>query len=217
MTFSDSIITCLKKYGDFKGRASRSELWWFALFTMLLSLTMMMIDPTKAFIVTLIFLMPSVAVGVRRLRDAGLHTGWILLWPLTMIEPHWLGLPEAYKAVCGLAAVALIILWCQKAKAPTGCEAKESGSCCGAPEPLASGLIGSDWTPCVKLPVVVHVRERRESETHVNTREGLAPIKPDDLIMRGDAGEEYLINREVFQRTYTLDMAQPNVSSTPQN
>jgi hypothetical protein len=71
-------------------------------------------------------------------------------------------------------------------------------------EPVA---IGEEWKPCVKLPVVVHVREQRKGETHVSTREGITPVKEDDLIMRGVAGEEYPIGRELFNRTYTFDTA----------
>ena len=66
-----------------------------------------------------------------------------------------------------------------------------------------------DWTPCIKLPVIVHVRKQREGETHVSTREGITPVKPDDLIMRGVSGEEYPIGREIFEKTYTLDVAVP--------
>lgn len=69
-----------------------------------------------------------------------------------------------------------------------------------------SNKIGSGWTPCMKLPVVVHVRQQLPGETHVSTREGITPVKPDDLIMRGVAGEEYPIGRELFERTYTLDI-----------
>ena len=68
-------------------------------------------------------------------------------------------------------------------------------------EPVA---IGTEWTPCVKLPIVVHVREQREGESHVSTREGITPVKHDDLIMRGVEGEEYPIGRALFDRTYTL-------------
>ena len=64
--------------------------------------------------------------------------------------------------------------------------------------------IGEEWTPCMKLPIVVHCRKQREGETHVSTREGITPVRPDDLIMRGVAGEEYPIGRELFDKTYTL-------------
>ena len=35
MTFLKSVETCFFKYADFNGRASRSEYWWFYLFTIL--------------------------------------------------------------------------------------------------------------------------------------------------------------------------------------
>ena len=73
-------------------------------------------------------------------------------------------------------------------------------------EPVA---LGSEWVPCMKLPVVVHVRNQRLSETHVSTREGITPVKPDDLIMRGVSGEEYPIGRAIFEQTYTLDTTPP--------
>jgi len=89
-------------------------------------------------------------------------------------------------------------------------------------EPVA---IGEEWKPCVKLPVVVHVREQRKGETHVSTREGITPVKEDDLIMRGVAGEEYPIGRELFNRTYTfdtspvhaIDISQERVDETPES
>ena len=69
--------------------------------------------------------------------------------------------------------------------------------------------LGSEWAECVKLPIVVHVRKQRDGETHISTREGITPVLSDDLIMRGVAGEEYPIGRELFERTYTFDTAPP--------
>lgn len=65
-------------------------------------------------------------------------------------------------------------------------------------------ILSPEWVPCRKRPVVVHVREQRPGEQHVSTREGITPLKPDDLIMRGVEGEEYPIGRELFERTYDL-------------
>jgi len=76
-----------------------------------------------------------------------------------------------------------------------------------AEEPAAPEVVGSEWQPCVKLPITVHVREQRPGEQHVSTREGITPVRPDDLIMRGVAGEEYPIGRELFQRTYRMGSA----------
>ena len=70
-------------------------------------------------------------------------------------------------------------------------------------------VIGPEWTPCVKLPITVHVREQRPDEQHVSTREGITPVKPDDLIMRGVAGEEYPIGRELFEKTYRIGAHPP--------
>jgi hypothetical protein len=69
--------------------------------------------------------------------------------------------------------------------------------------------LGGEWVPCVKLPVIVHVRNQRDDENHISTREGITPVLPEDLIMRGVAGEEYPIGRELFERTYTFDTAPP--------
>ena len=69
--------------------------------------------------------------------------------------------------------------------------------------------VGDDWTPCVKLPVVVHVRKQRLGETHVSTREGITPVRLDDVIMRGVSGEEYPIGRAIFEQTYSLDTTPP--------
>ena len=41
MTFGQSISTCFAKYATFKGRASRSEFWWFILFSVLGSAAIM--------------------------------------------------------------------------------------------------------------------------------------------------------------------------------
>lgn len=61
-----------------------------------------------------------------------------------------------------------------------------------------------EWRACRKRPIVVHVRDQRPDEQHVSTREGITPVKPDDLIMRGVQGEEYPIGRELFEQTYDL-------------
>jgi len=79
-------------------------------------------------------------------------------------------------------------------------------------EPVA---LGDEWTPCMKLPIVVHVRQQRQGESHVSTREGITPVKPDDLIMRGVSGEEYPIGRSIFEQTYTIDTTPPAAQPAP--
>jgi hypothetical protein len=78
-----------------------------------------------------------------------------------------------------------------------------------AAQPELVQTVGDEWTPCIKLPVVVHVRKQRLGEAHVSTREGITPVKPDDLVMRGVSGEEYPIGRAIFEQTYTLNTTPP--------
>jgi hypothetical protein len=84
-----------------------------------------------------------------------------------------------------------------------------------ADEPAEMQDIGPEWKACVKLPITVHVREQRPGEGHISTREGITPCRPDDLIMRGVAGEEYPISREVFERTYVVGDATPAEADEP--
>ena len=84
-----------------------------------------------------------------------------------------------------------------------------------AAQPAEEEAIDSEWQPCVKLAITVHVRKQRPGETHVSTREGITPIRPDDLIMRGVAGEEYPIGRELFSKSYRLGAASP-APATPE-
>jgi uncharacterized membrane protein YhaH (DUF805 family) len=66
----ESVQTCLTKYADFKGRARRSEYWWFVLFGLLASVvTSWFIGDALSWIVSLALFIPQLAVGVRRLHD----------------------------------------------------------------------------------------------------------------------------------------------------
>ena len=44
MGFSEAIRTCLHKYVDFKGRARRSEYWYWVLFTVIVSIVAGILD-----------------------------------------------------------------------------------------------------------------------------------------------------------------------------
>ncbi len=78
MTFTDSIKTCLSKYADFKGRASRSEYWWFILFLFLGFFILSFFGKTLVLIFNFGMLLPSIAVATRRLHDTN-RTGWLQL------------------------------------------------------------------------------------------------------------------------------------------
>lgn len=85
-------IDVLKRYADFKGRASRKEYWMFVLMSAVISVGVMIIDRiilgeyTPAYIYGLYGLLvwtPSMAVLIRRLHDTG-HSGW---WFFIMLVP----------------------------------------------------------------------------------------------------------------------------------
>lgn len=71
------------KYAFFTGRARRSEFWYFALFNLIVSMGLGMVDAFLDLgflsgLYGLVALIPSLAVGVRRLHDTG-KSGWWLL------------------------------------------------------------------------------------------------------------------------------------------
>ncbi len=89
MGFGEAISSGFSNYVNFDGRASRSEYWFWILFVILVSVVAQLIDnmfgtPILAVIWSLGTLLPSLAVGARRLHD-GNRTGWWLLLYLTLI------------------------------------------------------------------------------------------------------------------------------------
>ncbi len=83
-------IEVLKKYAIFKGRATRSEFWYFTLVNTIIFVVLALIDQrlfdasfledrgplsTAYFLITLI---PTLAVSARRLHDIN-YSGWLLL------------------------------------------------------------------------------------------------------------------------------------------
>ena len=88
MSFGQAISTVFSKYVKFDGVASRSEYWWWTLFSVIVSVVLGGIDiaiggqQNIAALQTLwglAVLLPSVAVGVRRLRDAGYSWRFLFL------------------------------------------------------------------------------------------------------------------------------------------
>ncbi|EXB22804.1 DUF805 domain-containing protein [Acinetobacter baumannii] len=78
--YRQAIVTCFKKFADFKGRARRSEFWYFELFCVLISLIFsIFINEDVATIAMLITLIPNIAVSVRRLHDINRSGWWMLI------------------------------------------------------------------------------------------------------------------------------------------
>ncbi|MCC7358065.1 MAG: DUF805 domain-containing protein [Anaerolineales bacterium] len=82
-TFFKAIRVCLVKYADFTGRASRPEFWWFALFVTLGAGALLYVHEAAAGVFGVAMLLPFLAAGARRARDAG-RSGW---WQLFYLAP----------------------------------------------------------------------------------------------------------------------------------
>lgn len=79
-------LNVLQNYATFTGRARRSEYWYFFLFNILISIILTVVGVIQestmiSNIYSLAVLLPSIAVGVRRMHDVG-KSGWYLLIPV---------------------------------------------------------------------------------------------------------------------------------------
>ena len=87
MGFGEAIKTCFSKYFTFRGRARRSEYWYFYLFTFLLGVAATLLDLVLGLgggeigvigsLASLGTFFPSVSAQVRRLHDTGRSGWWI--------------------------------------------------------------------------------------------------------------------------------------------
>lgn len=84
MTFTESVKTCFTKYADFKGCASKSEYWWWALFVFVGTIALGVISDKLSAAFSIATLLPYLAVGTRRLHDTD-RSGWQQLWSLVPI------------------------------------------------------------------------------------------------------------------------------------
>jgi uncharacterized membrane protein YhaH (DUF805 family) len=77
-------LEVLKKYAVFTGRARRTEYWMFVLFNLVIAIALAFIEGivggpgVLGGLYSLAVLIPSLAVGARRLHDTG-RSGWWLL------------------------------------------------------------------------------------------------------------------------------------------
>jgi uncharacterized membrane protein YhaH (DUF805 family) len=75
VSFVAAIQSGFRNYAKFRGRATRSEYWWFFLFTVLAQSVASSIDENFGNIVGLAVFLPGLAVHVRRIHDTG-RSGW---------------------------------------------------------------------------------------------------------------------------------------------
>ena len=71
-------------YAQITGRASRSEYWWFYLFTVLVTAAADTYGGTLGNLASLAFFLPGLALLVRRLHDVG-RSGWWFFITFTII------------------------------------------------------------------------------------------------------------------------------------
>lgn len=103
----NKILFYLKKcftqdFANFKDRARREEFWFFYLASVIISTIAGLITSWLSSIVGLVFLVPSLAVGARRLHDTG-RSGWFMLLGLIPV----------------VGAIILIVFFAQDSKPET--------------------------------------------------------------------------------------------------
>jgi uncharacterized membrane protein YhaH (DUF805 family) len=102
MTFAGAVKSGIKNYSNFKGTATRTEFWYFYLFTVLLNMVTGTLDSLLApsvdltgsmmasagplyMITNIALILPNLTLAVRRFHDAGLSGKWLGLWALPVI------------------------------------------------------------------------------------------------------------------------------------
>jgi uncharacterized membrane protein YhaH (DUF805 family) len=90
VTFGEAVSEGFSKYATFSGRSSRSAYWWWVLFYVLISIGASIIDaaiktPVIAGLVWLAFILPNLAVLVRRLHDTDRSGWWVLIGLIPLV------------------------------------------------------------------------------------------------------------------------------------
>lgn len=110
VSFGEAISRGFNKYCCFTGRASRSEFWWWQLFTFIVGIPFgyfqvaaMMSDGEPStfinilnYIVSLALLLPGLGLDWRRLHDTG-RSGWNICWNFLPL----------------IGQIILLVFWCQ--------------------------------------------------------------------------------------------------------
>lgn len=78
-------VKCWHQFADFKTRARRSEFWFFWLINIVIGWILPWISTTLDYIYGLVILIPSLAVGARRLHDTGRSGWWWLIGLIPLV------------------------------------------------------------------------------------------------------------------------------------
>ena len=89
MQFINAIKFGFRNYANFKGVIGRSVFWFWTLFIFVCGLVVVAIQRNTGYSLIMYFLaviaLPTIALLVRRLRDAGFHPGWLTIWLLPFL------------------------------------------------------------------------------------------------------------------------------------
>jgi uncharacterized membrane protein YhaH (DUF805 family) len=94
MSFGQAIASAFRRYIDFSGRSSRSEYWYFYLLYLIGIICLGFLDSALfpgnkwqplSLAFALVLMLPSLALGARRLHDINRTGWWLLLWILPFI------------------------------------------------------------------------------------------------------------------------------------
>ena len=90
MGFGQAISAGFSKYVNFRDRACRSEYWYWTLFTIIASIAAGIIDLTLntqfvTALFSLVTIIPTLAIAIRRLHDLDRTGWWILLGFIPLI------------------------------------------------------------------------------------------------------------------------------------
>jgi uncharacterized membrane protein YhaH (DUF805 family) len=107
MNFQQAVQSGFSNYANFRGRACRSEFWWWQLFLLLGGIVAALLDlfansnvlggEPLASLFYLATIIPGLAVSVRRLHDTDSSGWWILLGLIPLV-----------------GMIVLIVWWCQR-------------------------------------------------------------------------------------------------------
>ncbi|MFM1993720.1 MAG: hypothetical protein RL537_409 [Actinomycetota bacterium] len=121
MSFADAVVSGFRNYFNFRGRASRSEFWYWFLFTVLISIVATTIEsvlwpvpvvqdewqqlqnslaqPTPLTnILGIALLVPNLSITARRFHDAGFSAKWLFLQLI----------PIAYGVFAAIGAISIL-------------------------------------------------------------------------------------------------------------
>jgi uncharacterized membrane protein YhaH (DUF805 family) len=81
VNFQTAVKSGFQNYANFNGRSSRSAYWFWNLFNLIVALLLSVTFPDIGTIFSIATIVPSIAVGWRRMHDIG-RAGWWSIIPI---------------------------------------------------------------------------------------------------------------------------------------